>query len=168
MERQKRQTNLGNCFYTVNLSGASLNDDGFFDFVREQFELYSVSPEYVCFEITETVAISNLNKVNYLIRDLKAMGCQIALDDFGSGMSSFGYLKNLPIDYLKIDGMFIKDILHSNIACEIVSAINRIAHVMQIETVAEYVENDDIFNVLSDFEVDYAQGYGISKPFPLI
>jgi diguanylate cyclase (GGDEF)-like protein len=168
LERQKRQANVCDCFYTVNLSGASLNDDGFFDFVREQFNLYSVSPEYVCFEVTETVAISNLNKVNLLIRDLKAMGCHIALDDFGSGMSSFGYLKSLPIDYLKIDGMFIKDILHSNIACEIVSAINRIAHIMQIKTVAEYVENDEIFNKLSDFEVDYAQGYGISKPYPLI
>jgi diguanylate cyclase (GGDEF)-like protein/PAS domain S-box-containing protein len=168
LERQSRQNNINNCFYTINLSGASLNDDGFFDFVREQFSLYSVSPEYVCFEITETVAISNISKVNLLIRDLKTMGCHIALDDFGSGMSSFGYLKSLPIDYLKIDGMFIKDILHSQIACEIVSAINRIAHVMQIQTVAEYVENDEIFDKLSDFEVDYAQGYGISKPYPLI
>jgi diguanylate cyclase (GGDEF)-like protein len=168
LERQRRQSNINNCFYTVNLSGASLNDDGFFDFVCEQFSFYSVSPKCVCFEITETVAISNLSKVNLLIRDLKAMGCHIALDDFGSGMSSFGYLKSLSIDYLKIDGMFIKDILHSQIACEIVSAINRIAHVMQIQTVAEYVENDAIFKKLSDFEVDYAQGYGISKPYPLI
>lgn len=153
--------------YTLNLSGASLNDDRFLDFIEEQFSLHPIPPEIICFEITETVAISNLNKASQLINQLKAIGCSFALDDFGSGMSSFGYLKSLPIDYLKIDGIFIKEILDSQVACEIVEAINRIAHVMEIQTVAEFVENDEILQKLETLAIDYAQGYGISKPYPL-
>jgi diguanylate cyclase (GGDEF)-like protein len=153
--------------YTINLSGASLNDDRLLDFIQEEFRLHSIPPEVICFEITETVAISNLNKTTQLINQLKSIGCSFALDDFGSGMSSFGYLKSLPVDYLKIDGIFIKDVLHSQVACEIVEAINRIAHVMEIQTVAEFVENDAILQKLETLAIDYAQGYGISKPYPL-
>lgn len=154
--------------YSINLSGASLNDDRFFDFVREQLTLHSISPEIICFEITETLAISNLNQARLLMRELKALGCSFALDDFGSGMSSFGYLKSLPIDYLKIDGVFIKDILENQVTCEIVEAINRIAHIMEIKTVAEYVENKDIMLKLRQIGIDFAQGYGIAKPSSLI
>jgi EAL domain-containing protein (putative c-di-GMP-specific phosphodiesterase class I) len=153
--------------YTINLSGASLNDDQFLEFVQQQFAIHAVPPGSICFEITETVAISNFDKAIYLIEQLKKLGCHFALDDFGSGMSSFGYLKNLPVDYLKIDGIFIKEIVSNDVACEIVGAINRIAHVMGIQTVAEYVENQDIFQKLKNFAIDYAQGYGIAEPYPL-
>jgi diguanylate cyclase (GGDEF)-like protein/PAS domain S-box-containing protein len=158
----------GHGIYTINLSGASLNDDQFLDFVKEQFALHAIPPQIICFEITETLAIANLSKASLLMHQLKALGCQFALDDFGSGMSSFGYLKSLPIDYLKIDGIFIKDILQSQVACEIVEAINRIAHVMGIGTVAEYVENNDILLKLKEMGIDYAQGYGIARPSPLL
>jgi diguanylate cyclase (GGDEF)-like protein len=154
-------------FYMINLSGASLNDDQFLDFVREQLDLYSITPQTICFEITETMAIENLNKTTYLIQQLRMIGCSFALDDFGSGMSSFGYLKNLPVDYLKIDGIFIKDIVQNRVDREIVEAINRIAHVMGIQTVAEYVENTDILMELLNLGIDYAQGYGIARPAPL-
>lgn len=155
------------CLYSINLSGTSLNDDEFLDFVQEQFLLHSIPPQIICFEITETVAISNLNKARQFIHQLKAIGCCFALDDFGSGMSSFGYLKSLPINYLKIDGIFIKDICRSEVDCEIVEAIHRIAHVMGIQTVAEWVENNEVLMKLRTLGIDYAQGYGIAKPCPL-
>ncbi|MCM1984951.1 EAL domain-containing protein [Lyngbya confervoides] len=153
--------------YSVNLSGASFNDDQFLEFVQEQFELYQVPPHLICFEITETLAITNIGKASELIRQLKSLGCYFALDDFGSGMSSFGYLRHLPIDYLKIDGVFIKELLSSSVALEIVQAINRIAHVIGIKTVAEYVENAEVLEKLQSLGVDYAQGFGIAKPGPL-
>lgn len=159
--------NVNDTIYAVNISGASLNDDQFLNFVQEQFLSYSVPPEIICFEITETLAISNLNKAAKFIRHLKSIGCQFALDDFGSGMSSFGYLKSLPIDFLKIDGLFVKDMIDSTIACEIVKAINRIAHVMAIETIAEHVENNEVLNKLKGIGIDHAQGYVIARPSPL-
>jgi diguanylate cyclase (GGDEF)-like protein len=165
--RQKTNRELDNDFYMINLSGASLNDDQFLDFVKEQLDLYSIKPETICFEITETMAIENVNKTASLIQQLRTLGCSFALDDFGSGMSSFGYLKNLPVDYLKIDGIFIKDIVQNRVDGEIVEAINRVAHVMGIQTVAEYVENNDILIELKSLGIDYAQGYGIAKPAPL-
>jgi diguanylate cyclase (GGDEF)-like protein/PAS domain S-box-containing protein len=153
--------------YTVNLSGASVNDDCFTSFVKKQFAKYQIEPSQICFEITETLAIANLAKASELINQMKAFGCQFALDDFGSGMSSFAYLKNLSVDYLKIDGIFVKNILNDNIASEMVEAIARIASVMEIETIAEFVENDAVFQKLKTLGVQYAQGYGIGKPFPL-
>jgi diguanylate cyclase (GGDEF)-like protein len=153
--------------YMVNLSGASLNDDRFLDFVKTQLEIYSIPPQIICFEITETMAIANLSKATRLIQQLKRLGCHFALDDFGSGMSSLGYLKNLPIDYLKIDGDFIKDITHNQVDYEIVQAIHRMAHAMGIQTVAEFVENNEILMKLKTLGIDYAQGYGIARPAPL-
>lgn len=153
--------------YAINLSGASINDAQFLDFVQEQFALHRIPASIICFEITETVAITNLGKAAQFVRELKALGCYFALDDFGSGMSSFAYLKNLPVDYLKIDGVFIKDIVEDAIASEMVKAIARIASVMKIQTIAEFVENDDILMKLRSLGVDYAQGYGIAQPCPL-
>jgi PAS domain S-box-containing protein len=169
--------------YAVNLSGASINDEQFINFVQEQFALCRIPPSIICFEITETVAITNLGKAAQFMSELKALGCHFALDDFGSGMSSFAYLKNLPVDYLKIDGVFIKDIVtdampslcqasrtavnEATIASEMVEAIARIASVMGIQTIAEFVENDSILVKLKALGVDYAQGYGIGKPCPL-
>jgi diguanylate cyclase (GGDEF)-like protein/PAS domain S-box-containing protein len=150
--------------YAINLSGASLNDDQFIDFLHEQFALHRVPPQVICFEITETVAIANLTKAAQLIGEFRSLGCRFALDDFGSGMSSFAYLKNLPVDCLKIDGGFIKQIVESSIDSVIVKAINQIGQAMGLQTIAEFVENDLILEKLRLIGVDYAQGYGISKP----
>ncbi|HHP7229777.1 MAG TPA: EAL domain-containing protein [Xenococcaceae cyanobacterium] len=153
--------------YTINLSGASINSDCFFYFLKEQFAQYQIIPKNICFEITETAAIANLATAAQFIRELKELGCSFALDDFGSGMSSLAYLKNLPVDYLKIDGNFVKNIVNDPIDRATVECFNRIGHVMNIQTIAEFVENDDIILQLKELGVDYAQGYGISKPCPL-
>lgn len=154
--------------YAINLSGASLNDDAMVDFLRQQFSLYLVPPQQVCFEITETVAIANLSKASDFIRQLKALGCRFALDDFGSGMSSFAYLKTLPVDYLKIDGGFVKDILDDRVDHAMVKAISTIGSVMGLKTIAEYVENTAILDCITAIGVDFAQGYGIGHPRPLV
>jgi diguanylate cyclase (GGDEF)-like protein/PAS domain S-box-containing protein len=152
----------------INLSGSSINDNQFLEFLTEQFALYSIPPQQICFEITETVAIANLTKASRLICQLQHLGCHFALDDFGSGMSSFAYLKNLPVNYLKIDGGFIKNILEDPIDSAMVQAITHVAHVMGIETIAEYVENDAILECIKTIGIDYAQGYGIARPSPLL
>jgi diguanylate cyclase (GGDEF)-like protein/PAS domain S-box-containing protein len=153
---------LGTC--AINLSGSSVCDENFYEFVVEQFALYQVPPSGICFEITETAAIANLAQAAVLIHKLKALGCRFSLDDFGSGMSSFTYLKHLPVDYLKIDGGFVRDMAVDPIDQAMVEAINHIGHVMQIETIAEFVENDMVLTVLRKIGVDYAQGYGIESP----
>ena len=156
---------VGTC--TINLSGASLGDEGFLKFITNCFERFSVSPEVICFEITETEAIANLANARHIIQTLKSLGCRFSLDDFGSGMSSFGYLKNLPVDYLKIDGGFIKNLTSDPIDRAMVGAINNIGHVMGLKTIAEFVENGSIVQELLEIGVDYVQGYGIAKPEPL-
>ncbi len=153
-------------FYAVNLSGASINDDQFIGFLHEQFALHQVRPQAICFEITETIAITNLNNASKLIREIKSLGCSFALDDFGSGMSSFAYLKNLPVDYLKIDGNFVREIVEVPMDLALTAAINQIGHVMGLKTIAEFVENDAILQKLTELGVDYAQGYGIARPRP--
>jgi diguanylate cyclase (GGDEF)-like protein/PAS domain S-box-containing protein len=153
--------------YAINLSGATLNDDSFIDFIQEQFERYAVPHQQVCFEITETLTVANLTKARHLMTQLQQLGCRFALDDFGSGMSSFGYLKNLPVQYIKIDGGFVKNILHDPIDNAMVEAIIRIGHVMGLKTIAEFVENRYILERLDTLGVDYVQGYEIGKPQPL-
>ncbi len=155
------------CVYAINLSGASLNDEQLIDFVREQLTLHQIPPQMICFEITETVAIANLAQAAQFMRSLKQIGCRFALDDFGSGMSSFAYLKNLPVDYLKIDGGFVKQIVDEPIDLAMVEAINHIGHVMGIQTIAEFVENQTILEKITAIGVDYAQGYSIAQPRPL-
>lgn len=153
--------------YAINLSGTSICDEQFLPFVLEQFAVHRIPPGDICFEITETAAIVNLNQAVALIKELKAIGCQFSLDDFGSGMSSFGYLKHLPVDFLKIDGGFVKDILDDPIDRAMVEAIHNIGHVMGLQTIAEYVENDAIADVLREIGIDFVQGFGIEKPSPL-
>jgi Amt family ammonium transporter len=121
----------------------------------------------LCFEITETAAVANLSKAIQFIRTLKEYGCRFALDDFGSGMSSFAYLKNLPVDYLKIDGNFVRDMARDPIDRAMVAAIHQVGSVMGIRTIAEYVENGEILAALREIGVDYVQGYGIARPQPL-
>lgn len=151
----------------INLSGQSLYDPEFFDFIVKTIRDTHVPPTWLCFEITETAAVANLSSAMALVKGLRELGCQFALDDFGSGLSSFGYLKNLQVDYIKIDGLFVKHIAQDRIDRAMVRSINEMAHVMGIRTIAEYVEDDAILRELRTIEVDFAQGYGISTPKPL-
>lgn len=151
---------------SINLSGASMGDADLLAFIQQQLTQQHIEPSSICFEITETAAIANLAQAMQLIHELKQMGCKFALDDFGSGMSSFGYLKHLPVDYLKIDGSFVKHMLDDPIDAAMVTAINDIGHVMGLHTIAEFVENDAIREALTQLGVDYSQGYGIGRPIP--
>jgi diguanylate cyclase (GGDEF)-like protein/PAS domain S-box-containing protein len=151
----------------INLSGTSLNAEGFLDFIRQQALAHALPPQSICFEITETAAINNLRNAAEFIKECKAMGFLFALDDFGTGTSSFGYLKNLPVDYLKIDGGFVKNLERDAVDKAMTETINRIGHIMGIKTVAEYAENDAIIEELKHIGVDYAQGYGVCLPTPL-
>ncbi len=153
-------------FCSVNLSGQSLTNPDILKFITNQVIESEIQCEKICFEITETAAISNLNGATKFISTLKRLGCQFALDDFGSGLSSFAYLKNLPVDYLKIDGMFVKDIVDDPIDYAMVKSINEIGQVMGMQTIAECVENDAIKGMLEKIGVNYVQGNGIGKPQP--
>lgn len=164
---QSKSSSIKDRIYTINLSGASINSEQFFYFLKEQFAIYKINPKNICFEITETIAIANLTKAAKFINEIKALGCSFALDDFGSGMSSLTYLKNLPIDYLKIDGNFVKNIVNDPVDRATVECFNRIGEIMNIQTIAEFVENDAIISQLKKIGVNYAQGYGIDKPAPL-
>jgi len=156
--------NGAHCLFAVNLSGASLKDPEFrrdlLDRLREQPDL----GPHLCFEITETAAIGNLTVVNGFIEAMREFGCQFALDDFGSGLSSFTYLKNLKLDYLKIDGAFVRDMATNALDRSMVEAIHRIGHQIGLKTVAEYVESDEILALLRQMGVDYAQGNLLHRP----
>ena len=158
---------LSQGLYTINLSGASISNNQFLRFLIEQFYRYQVPPQTIGFEITETAAIANFEQARYFMSELKKIGCCFALDDFGSGLSSFAYLMNLPVDYLKIDGAFVKNISHNLISQALVQGFNRIAHAMNLQTIAEFVEDDTILEKLREIGVDYAQGYGIARPVPI-
>ncbi len=157
----------GQRHYAINISGQSLGDEHFIGFVIDQFQQSGISGEMICFEVTETAAIANLSQAMRFISVLKGIGCRFSLDDFGSGMSSFAYLKNLQVDTVKIDGAFVRNMVTDAVDYAMVEAINRIGQVMGIQTVAEFVENDAILHKLGILGVDYAQGYGIHKPAPL-
>ncbi len=150
--------------YSINLSGNSLNDENLSNYIKTCLHKHSIKPELICFEITETAAITNICKSRKLIFELREIGCQFSLDDFGSGLSSFEYLKTLPVDYLKIDGSFVRDMADNKTDHAMVAAINEIGHVMGISTIAEFVENDRIIHKLRQIGVDYVQGFGIHRP----
>ncbi|GMR20349.1 MAG: hypothetical protein BMS9Abin36_0944 [Gammaproteobacteria bacterium] len=151
----------------INLSGSSLSEKEFLTYIRIKFKKTKVPPASICFEITETAAIANLTNARHFIDDLKQLGCRFSLDDFGSGLSSFAYLKNLPVNYLKIDGVFVKDIDNDPVDYAMVKSINEIGHVSGMLTIAEFVENDAILAKVKKISVDFAQGYGIGKPLLL-
>ena len=164
--RQQADKGHGPGVFAINLSGSSIGDERFLDYVREQLGQFAVSPQSICFEITETAAIARLDKATYFINQLKSMGCLFSLDDFGAGMSSFAYLKHLPVDFLKIDGGFVKDMADDLIDRAMVEAINSVGHVMGKQTIAEFVDGERVIRLLREMGVDYAQGYGIAKPRP--
>jgi diguanylate cyclase (GGDEF)-like protein/PAS domain S-box-containing protein len=157
-ERQK----LAVC--AINLSGQSLGDDKFLPFVIEQFQQSGIEAHKICFEITETAAVANFSQANRFIQALKDLGCKFSLDDFGTGLSSFGYLKHFPVDYLKIDGSFVREILRDPIDREMVRSINEIGHLTGKLTIAEFAENAEIIQMLTSLGVDYAQGWGVAQP----
>jgi EAL domain-containing protein (putative c-di-GMP-specific phosphodiesterase class I) len=157
-------SNLYQC--SINLSGHSLGDEEFLKFIIQQFRRTEIPPHKICFEITETAAIANLHKGAQFMKALRGLGCRFALDDFGSGLSSFAYLKGLPVDYLKIDGLFVRDLADDPIAFSMVKSIHEIGHVMGKKTIAEYVLNANVLEKLREIGVNYAQGYGIAPPQP--
>ena len=151
----------------INLSGASLGHTDMLAYITSKFATASFSPSLIKFEITETAAIGNLRNANAFIKALSEIGCQFSLDDFGSGLSSFGYLKNLPVQSIKIDGMFVRDMMNDPLDYEMVKSINDIGHVMGLETIAEFVENEEVWAKLKSIGVDYGQGYYLGKPMPI-
>ena len=148
----------------INLSGQSIGDEAFLQYLVDQIKRYKIDPSLICFELTETAAIFDLAAARDFMNELAEMGCEFALDDFGSGLSSLSYLKNLPVNYLKIDGAFVKNIIGNHVDDEILQSINRIGHVMNIKTVAEYVETPAIQDRLLEIGIDYLQGFLIHKP----
>jgi diguanylate cyclase (GGDEF)-like protein/PAS domain S-box-containing protein len=153
--------------FAINISGQSLADPQFLPFCVNEYKRHSIVPAQVCLEITETAAIANWSHANQLFAALKDMGFKFALDDFGSGMSSFGYLKYLPLDYIKIDGSFVKDMVLDQVDKTFVEVINQIGHVMALKTIAEFVEDDQTVELLQKIGVDFAQGFSIHKPAAL-
>ena len=154
-------------FFAINLSGQSICDNSFFNFVIGELARTGVPTTAVCFEVTETTAILNMKRAKQFMSALREKGCRFSLDDFGSGLSSFSYLKTLPIDFLKIDGQFVREIAEDPVSNAMVAAINQMSHAMGLKTIAEYVENTAIKTQLSSLGVDYGQGFGIAKPRPL-
>ena len=156
----------GEAGYTlaINLSGTSLSDVSFLDEVARKVAAEHLPPRALCFEITETAAIANLGNVARFMKDLKSDGCRFALDDFGSGLSSFAYLKNLPVDYLKIDGHFVANVHKDRVDRRMLEAISQVAEALDIRTIAERVETRAILNELADIGVDFAQGFFIARP----
>jgi EAL domain-containing protein (putative c-di-GMP-specific phosphodiesterase class I) len=148
----------------INLSGTSLSEDRFLQYVIDELSKQKLPAGAICFEITETAAISNLSRVIYFMQTLKNLGCMFSLDDFGSGLSSFTYLKNLPVDYLKIDGQFIRNVAADAVDESMVCAINQVGKAMGIETIAERVETREVLDKLSELGIEYAQGYFIARP----
>ncbi len=167
MGDQLRRNGALDGVFCMNLSGASLSDERFRQSLHATLEQLHLPNGTVCFEITETAAVANLSKVVHFIGEVKQLGCLFALDDFGSGLSSFAYLKNLPVDFLKIDGGFVKDIESDPIDLAMVQAINAIGHVMGLKTIAEYVSSEAILERIRDIGVDYAQGFHLGEPRPL-
>ncbi|ARN75336.1 DUF1631 family protein [Oceanicoccus sagamiensis] len=149
---------------SINLSGNSMNDDQFMDYILEKFAQFKVPTNKICFEVTETATINNLSEAADFIREIKKLGCKSSLDDFGSGNASYQYLKHLPVDYLKIDGMFVKDIHTNADDFALVKSIHEIAHLMGKQTIAEYAESKEVIALLQEIGVDYLQGFAVSKP----
>lgn len=168
LARYRQAATEVNCQISVNLSGQSLSDThSFAAYIENKFEHSGVDPGDICFEITESAAIANIEDAKVFIDQVHALGCKFSLDDFGTGLSSFAYLKNLKVDYLKIDGSFVRDIVKDPVCESMVSAINQVGQAMKLKTVAEFVENEEIAHKLKQIGVDFGQGFGLGVPTPL-
>ena len=166
----KRMADLGpeneHITFTINLSGQSLDPEIMVPLFSEGIKKYNLDASRFLFEITETCAINDLYSATRLINELSALGCRFALDDFGSGYCSFSHLKRLPVDYIKIDGMFVKDIANDPMDRAIIRSITNIAHTLGKQTVAEFVESAEIIRLLKECGVDHIQGFYVAKPSP--
>jgi EAL domain-containing protein (putative c-di-GMP-specific phosphodiesterase class I) len=150
----------------INLSGQSFTDTRFLEYVVDLFDETGIPCESISFEVTETAAVANLSRATRFISVLRGMGCSFALDDFGAGLSSFGYLKTLPVDYLKIDGAFVRDMVRDRVDRAMVESINEIGHIMGLKTIGEYAEDEQVLQALESAGVDFAQGHCIAPPLP--
>jgi len=165
---QFREIHGRDSMFSINLSGESFSEESLVNYIKHEIKKNQVPPENICFEITETAAVGNLSNALNFIKELKSIGCVFSLDDFGSGLSSFAYLKNLPVDYIKIDGTFIKHLDNDPISQAMVEAVYKIGRSMKIHTIAEYVYSPVIRELLKSIGIDYAQGFDIHKPAPLL
>lgn len=156
----------GDC--AINLSGQSLGQENFLNYVLDLFEEYKIDGRLICFEITETAVISNITQARIFMAAMRSKGCNFSLDDFGSGLSSFSYLKDLDVNYLKIDGSFVKNILNDEDDYNMVSMINDLGHSLGLKTIAEFAENQELVSVLESMGVDYIQGFAIDIPSPVL
>jgi diguanylate cyclase (GGDEF)-like protein/PAS domain S-box-containing protein len=154
--------------YALNISGTSVNDDAFLPYLKRQFEQHGVPPRSICFEVTETAAMGDLTRARRFMHSLREMGCGFALDDFGSGLSSYAYLRELPMQYVKIDGSFVRGLDTDPVNHALVSSINQVAHVLGLKTIAEWAETERIVDRLRDIGVDYVQGYAVGEPVPIV
>ena len=152
---------------SINLSGTTLSDITTVDYIRELIEQTQVDANKLCFEVTETAAVTNLVDACEFISKLREIGCKFALDDFGAGMSSFSYLKHMPVDFVKIDGSFVRNIVDDEIDYAMVKSINDISHIMGKKTIAELCESKEVYEKLKEIGVDYVQGFYLGKPIPL-
>lgn len=166
LEKQTLSDDIDFCM-NINLSGASLSDSKFREFLLQRVADNSQLNRYICFEMTETVAMASFDETVALLDKLKLQGCKVALDDFGTGFSSLSHIRDLPLDYIKIDGTFIRDIVNNELDQTVVKSVADIARVLNIKTVAEFVEDEETLKLLEDMEIDYAQGYLFAKPEPL-
>jgi EAL domain-containing protein (putative c-di-GMP-specific phosphodiesterase class I) len=163
--RSTLNDNIG--MFSINLSAQSLEDDNFLGFIVDLLDKTKVPADRICFEITESTAISNIICATRFMSILRGMGCRFSLDDFGRGFSSYGYLKNLPVDFLKIDGAFVRDLANDDIDHAMVNSINQIGHTMGVQTIAEFVETEETLEQLIHMGVDHVQGYQLGKPHPM-
>ncbi len=161
-----QNTSLRHHRFSINLSGQTMVDASVAEYISSCIDVHGVDPAQLCFEITETSVIGNFDQALALIDHLHNLGCTIALDDFGAGVSSFGYLKKLPVDYLKIDGQFVREMANNNVDHEMVQSIHKVGQALNVKTVAEFVETAEIMDALRELNIDYAQGYHISPPMP--
>ncbi|MGD8784022.1 MAG: EAL domain-containing protein, partial [Thioalkalispiraceae bacterium] len=168
MSTLKKGDSFGIDLCAINLSGTTLSDDKFIDYMHKLLDTYKLPPELICFEITETAAITNITKAMNFISRFKDIGFRFSLDDFGAGLSSYSYLKNLPVDFIKIDGSFVSGIANDPLNRSIVESITQVGHTMGIQIIAEWVDSEGVLKILTEIGVDYAQGFSIDKPAPLV
>ena len=161
---EENQHLLSNVMFSINLSGRSIGSQTFHKFLRESLEASDINMSSLCFEITETAAVENVEKSVEFINSIKELGVKFSLDDFGTGLSSFSYLKQFPVDYLKIDGEFVRDIHSDDTSYVFVRSMTEVGHCLDMEVIAEFVESDTMFEKLREANVDYIQGYTVGKP----